>query len=54
MTRQLISTNKQPLLREPHAKRPPQSGFVQVLLSETETCLWHERARPYPEDIDIG
>jgi hypothetical protein len=30
MTRQLISTNKQPLLRPPHAKRPPQSGFVQV------------------------
>jgi len=30
MTRQLISTNKQPLLRSPHAKRPPQSGFVQV------------------------
>jgi hypothetical protein len=30
MTRQLISTNKQPLLRSSHAKRPPQSGFVQV------------------------
>jgi len=30
MTRKLISTNKQPLLRSPHAKRPPQSGFVQV------------------------
>jgi len=23
MTRQLISTNNQPLLRSPHAKRPP-------------------------------
>jgi hypothetical protein len=34
MTRQLISTNKQPLLRSPHAKRPPQSGFVQVGLSD--------------------
>ena len=32
MTRQLISTNKQPLLRSAHAKRPPQSGFVQVLV----------------------
>jgi len=32
MTRQLISTNKQPLLRSPHAKRPPQSGFVLVAL----------------------
>jgi hypothetical protein len=30
MTRQLISTNKQPLLRSSHAKRPPQNGFVQV------------------------
>src|SRR5215469_11123436 len=30
MTRQLISTNEQPLLRSPHAKPPPQSGFVQV------------------------
>jgi len=30
MTRQLISNNKQPLLRSAHAKRPPQSGFVQV------------------------
>jgi hypothetical protein len=35
MTRQLISANKQPSLREPHAKRPPQSGFVQVTLSES-------------------
>ncbi len=33
MTRQLISTNKQPLLRSPHVKRPPQSGFVQVGIS---------------------
>jgi len=32
MTRQLISTNKQPLLRSSHAKRPPQNGFVQVAL----------------------
>src|SRR5215470_12436763 len=30
MTRQLISTKKQSLLRSSHAKRPPQSGFVQV------------------------
>jgi hypothetical protein len=30
MTRQLTSTNKQSLLCSPHAKRPPQSGFVQV------------------------
>ena len=35
MTRQLISTNKQTLLRSSHAKRPPQSGFVQVGKSET-------------------
>jgi len=34
MTRQLISTNGQPLLRPSHAKRPPQSGFVQVGLPE--------------------
>ena len=30
MTRQLISTIKQPMLRSPHAKRPPPAGFVQV------------------------
>jgi len=35
MTRQLISTNKQPLLRSSHAKRPPQSGLVQVGLPVT-------------------
>jgi len=35
MTRQLISTNKQPLLRSSHAKCPPQSGFVLVALPET-------------------
>ena len=34
MTRQLISTNKQPLLRSSHAKRPPQNGFVQVAKPE--------------------
>ena len=34
MTRQLISTNKQPLLRSSHAKRPPQNGFVQVGFEE--------------------
>jgi len=38
MTRQLISTNEQPLLRSSHAKRPPQSGFVQVGQPE-RTCL---------------
>jgi hypothetical protein len=27
--------NKQPLLHEPHAKRPPQSGLVQVGFSST-------------------
>jgi hypothetical protein len=32
MTRQHISTNKQTLLRSSHAKRLPQSGFVQVLV----------------------
>jgi hypothetical protein len=39
MTRQLISTNKQPLLRSSHAKRPPQNGFVQVGLPETEVSV---------------
>ena len=39
MTRQLISTKKQPLLRSSHAKRPPQSGFVQV-------DFYRERAGP--------
>jgi hypothetical protein len=34
MTRQLISTDKQLLLRSSHAKRPPQSGFVQVGLPD--------------------
>jgi len=34
MTRQLISTNKQPLLHSSHAKRPPQNGFVQVGLPD--------------------
>src|SRR5215831_7147416 len=33
MTRQLISTNGQPLLRPSHAKRPPQSGFVRSRLT---------------------
>ncbi len=34
MTRQLTSTDKQSLLRSSHAKRPPQSGFVQVGFSD--------------------
>ena len=36
MTRQLISTNRQPLLRSPHAKRPPPGGFVQTGLWEVK------------------
>jgi len=54
MTRQLISTNKQPLLRSLHAKRPPQSGFVQVGLWNV-IGLWHSqlpgcsRIKGYPE-----
>ena len=39
MTRQHISTNKQPLLRSSHAKRPPQSGFVQVGLWAVICCF---------------
>jgi hypothetical protein len=39
MTRQLISTNKQPLLRSSHAKRPPQNGFVQVGISSGNQAL---------------
>jgi hypothetical protein len=39
MTRQLILTNKQPLLRSSHAKHPPQSGFVQVGLSSGNQTL---------------
>jgi hypothetical protein len=34
MTRQLISTAGQPPIRPPHAKRPPQSDFVQVAFPE--------------------
>jgi hypothetical protein len=43
MTRQLISTNKQPLLRSSHAKRPPQNGFVQVAKPDMWfffVCVW--------------
>jgi hypothetical protein len=35
MTRQLTSAVRHKLLRSPHAKRPPQSGFVQVGLCST-------------------
>jgi len=46
MTRQLISTNKQPLLRSPHAKRPPQSGFVQARLPDSFlTCQMGDTKR---------
>jgi hypothetical protein len=47
MTRQLISTAGQPPIRPPHAKRPPQSGLVQVAFSETGFCPRSEN--PYAQ-----
>jgi hypothetical protein len=69
MTRQLILTNKQPLLRSSHAKRPPQSGFVQVgllnviiapaansgrITGNSEVMLPVLRVRPSDDFFDRG
>jgi hypothetical protein len=48
MARQLISTNKQPLLRSDHEKRPLQSGFGQVRLPEGFLLVPNRMSSPRP------
>jgi hypothetical protein len=51
MTRQLTSTNRQPLLRSPHAQRPPRgrlrsSWQVFIELNAGRDFDWRRRADP--------
>jgi len=41
MTRQLISTNRQPLLRLPHAQRPPRGRLSSSRLVGSDLRAWH-------------